>query len=174
MNISEIETNKNLNLTNNINTNLGIPDSNDSFRPTNSQNEGFDTILRDTSIFNENIIYAVKKAKKYFGSEVLSLLEKLYINSSDKQYIFTIFFSEIFKNKKRDINKENENFNNISNIYTSNLNSVSIDENEIKENNNKYCIYLKSRILRKIKRANSSFFSTSKNKFYLTIEENEI
>ena len=174
MNISEIETNKNLNLTNNINTNLGIPDSNDSFRPTNSQNEGFDTILRDTSIFNENIIYAVKNAKKYFGSEVLSLLEKLYINSSDKQYIFTIFFSEIFKNKKRDINKENENFNNISNIYTSNLNSVSIDENEIKENNNKYCIYLKSRILRKIKRANSSFFSTSKNKFYLTIEENEI
>ena len=116
----------------------------------------------------------MKKAKKYFGSEVLSLLEKLYINSSDNQYIFKIFFSEIFKNKKRDINKENENFNNISNINTSNLISVSLDENEIKDNNDKYCIYLKSRILRKIKRKNSSFFSSTNNKFYLTIEENEI
>ena len=173
MNISVLEVNKNLNTTN-INNNLGISDSNESFRPTNSQNEGFDTILRDTSIFNENIIFTMKKAKKYFGSEVLSLLEKLYINSSDNQYIFKIFFSEIFKNKKRDINKENENFNNISNINTSNLISVSLDENEIKDNNDKYCIYLKSRILRKIKRKNSSFFSSTNNKFYLTIEENEI
>jgi hypothetical protein len=165
MNISEMYSNKNLNVTNNINTSLGILDS----------NEAFESILRDTSVFKENILFAVKQFKKYFGSDILSLLEKIYHITIDKQKIFRIYFTEIFKKKKKIIPKEkeneNENSNVISNINISN--SLLLDESEIKENNNNYCIHLKSKILRKIKRTNTSFFATPKNKFYLTIEEND-
>ena len=124
MNISEMYSNKNLNVTNNINTSLGILDS----------NEAFESILRDTSVFKENILFAVKQFKKYFGSDILSLLEKIYHITIDKQKIFRIYFTEIFKKKKKIIPKEkeneNENSNVISNINISN--SLSLDESEIK------------------------------------------
>ena len=63
MNISEMYSNKNLNVTNNINTSLGILDS----------NEAFESILRDTSVFKENTLFAIKHLKN-----ILAVIFYLY------------------------------------------------------------------------------------------------
>ena len=154
----ENENNKNGNFNQDNNNNVNL-------------NNDFDKILRETNLFRESILNNVKKLKKYFGSDVVSLLEKLYINNVvDNQYIFKIYFTEIFKKKNRIISKDNEfNLDNSNSI----LNPISLDENEIKENNKKYCNYVKSKLLRKIRRDNNSFLDSSDNKFQITIKESE-
>ncbi len=136
----------------------------------------FDKILRETNLFRESVLNNVKKLKKYFGSDVVSLLEKLYNNNVvENLYIFKIYFTEIFKKKKRTISKENLNNNNLDNsnsLSIQNINSLTLDENEIRENNKKYCNFLKTKLLRKIRKSNNSFLNSFDNKFQMAIQEN--
>ena len=133
-------------------------------------------MIRDSSLFRDSILMSMKNFKKYYGSEVVSLLEKLYNNNVvGNLYIFKIYFTEIFKKKKRIISKENLNNNNLDNsnsISIQNCNSLSLDENEIRENNKKYCNFLKTKLLRKIRKSNNSFLNSFDNKFQMAIQEN--
>ena len=85
--------------------------------------------------------------KKYFGSEAISLLEKLYVSmvegNNNNRYIFKIYFSELFKKK-------------INMLSLDSSNSI-INENENKENNKKLCKFLRSKLLRKINKYKNSF-----------------
>ena len=158
----EIDTSKNLNINQNQENN-------------NNQNN-LDYLIRDSSLFRESILISMKNLKKYYGSDIVSLLEKLYNNNVvENSYIFKIYFTEIFKKKKRIISKENSNNNNLdnsNNISIQNSNSLTLDENEIRENNKKYCNFLESKLLRKIRKSNNSFLNSFDNNFQMAIEEN--
>ena len=158
----EIDTSQNLNINKNVDNN-------------NNKND-LDNMIRDSTLFRESIIMSMKNFKKYYGSDVVSLLEKLYNNNVvENLYIFKIYFTEIFKKKKRTISKENLNNNNLDNsnsLSIQNINSLTLDENEIRENNKKYCNFLKTKLLRKIRKSNSSFLNSFDNKFQMAIEEN--
>jgi hypothetical protein len=161
----EIDTSKNLNINQSANQN----------QENNNKND-LDNMIRDSSLFRDSILMSMKNFKKYYGSEVVSLLEKLYNNNVvGNLYIFKIYFTEIFKKKKRIISKENLNNNNLDNsnsISIQNCNSLSLDENEIRENNKKYCNFLKTKLLRKIRKSNNSFLNSFDNKFQMAIQEN--
>ena len=158
----EIDTSQNLNINKNLDNN-------------NNKND-LDNMIRDSTLFRESIIMSMKNFKKYYGSDVVSLLEKLYNNNVvENLYIFKIYFTEIFKKKKRTISKENLNNNNLDNsnsLSIQNINSLTLDENEIRENNKKYCNFLKTKLLRKIRKSNGSFLNSFDNKFQMAIEEN--
>ena len=139
----------------------------------NNVNQVLDNIMRESIISLPYIDYNYRKfnfSKKYFGSDDVCLLEKLYINELvNNRYIFKIYFSDIFRQKASclEINKQknkvkNKNESNINekiNLTTS-INNEDEDEydeeeeNEIVKNNNKYCDSLKSKLIRCIKKAN--------------------
>ena len=158
----EIDTSKNLNINQN--------------QENNYNQNNLDYLIRDSSLFRESILISMKNLKKYYGSDIVSLLEKLYNNNVvENSYIFKIYFTEIFKKKKRIISKENSNNNNLdnsNNISIQNSNSLTLDENEIRENNKKYCNFLESKLLRKIRKSNNSFLNSFDNNFQMAIEEN--
>ena len=146
----------------------------------NNANQVLDNIMRESIISLPNIDYNHRKfnfSKKYFGSDDVCLLEKLYINELvNNRYIFKIYFSDIFrqkascleinkqKNKVKNKNKNKLTFNEKINLTASINNDDEDDENEdkyneeeeneIDKNNNKYCDSLKSKLMICIKKAN--------------------
>lgn len=119
--------------------------------------ERFINMLRDTTLFNENLVQNMKKAKKYYGSDVVSLLEKLYFNNVvDNKYMFKIYFSELFRRKnifqrhhntvsiRDDKNFDNENgvefqrFTNFNDLETIKKNQNN-KQDEISLMNKKFC-----------------------------------
>jgi len=146
----------------------------------NNVNQVLDNIMRESIISLPNIDYNHRKfnfSKKYFGSDDVCLLEKLYINELvNNRYIFKIYFSDIFrqkascleinkqKNKVKNKNKNKLTFNEKINLTASINNDDEDDENEdkyneeeeneIDKNNNKYCDSLKSKLMICIKKAN--------------------
>ena len=119
--------------------------------------EKFINMLRDTTLFNENLVQNMKKAKKYHGSDVVSLLEKLYFNNVvDNKYMFKIYFSELFRRKnifqrhhntvssRDDKHYDNENgvefqrFTNFNDLETIKKNQNN-KQDEISLMNKKFC-----------------------------------
>ena len=139
----------------------------------NNVNQVLDNIMRESIISFPCNDYSYRKfnfSKKYFGSDDVCLLEKLYINELvNNRYIFKIYFSDIFRYKTSclEINKQNNkiknknkgNFNEKINLTTSINNdddeNEDDEENEIVKNNNNYCESLKSILIRCFKRANT-------------------
>jgi len=137
-------------------------------------NQVLDNIMRESIVSLPFFDYNYRKfnfSKKYFGSDDVCLLEKLYINELvNNRYIFKIYFSDIFrqkasclelnKQKNKNKNKNNEKINlsiSINNDDDEGENGDDDDkeDNEIIKNNNKYCESLKSRLIRCITKANS-------------------
>ena len=142
----------------------------------NNVNQVLDNIMRESIISFSGNEYNYRKfnfSKKYFGSDDVCLLEKLYINELvNNRYIFKIYFSDIFRQKTSFLEKnkqKNKNRNNINekiNLTTSinndddddndeNEDEDNEEENEIDKNNNKFCELLKSKLIRCIKKANT-------------------
>ena len=132
------------------------------------ENNNLMNMIRNTELFPGNNMFEpfnYNFKKKFFGSELISLLENLYISDlADNNYIFKIYFGEIFK--KKNFNKKGNNKNKI-NIINEDRNSLNISlnnisdsmkENEIKENNANLCKFLKNKLLRKIGKSKDDFF----------------
>lgn len=137
-------------------------------------NNALDKIMRDSLISFQCEDYIYKKYnfhKKYFGSDDICLLEKLYVNELDNnRYIFKIYFSDIFKKKIID-NNDNKKKNNLTTKHNNNdlnssesssflLNKEDEDEKEniISKNNSKYCEILKSKLIRNVNRETINTF----------------
>ena len=133
-------------------------------------------IIRNTELFpGNNSFEPYNFRKKIFGSESISLLENLFTNDSDNNnYSFKIYFCEIFKKKiieKKNSTKKINNINNKNytindtderysqgNANNNNSSSSYIDENELKEYNQKLCNNIKNKILKKIGKSENALF----------------
>ena len=148
--------------------------SSDNHNLNDINNNVLDKIMRDSLISFQCEDYIYKKYnfhKKYFGSDDICLLEKLYVNELDNnRYIFKIYFSDIFKSKIID-NNDNSKKNNLTIKYNNNdLNSSESssfllskeDEDEkkdiISKNNSKYCEILKSKLIINVNRETINTF----------------
>ena len=100
--------------------------------------------------------------KKYFGSDDICLLEKLYVNELvNNRYIFKIYFSNIFMKRNIDENEVNKK-NNLqvkgNNEVNSSTSSFIIEEYEedkeniIHQNNLKYCESIKLKLIKDVNR----------------------
>ena len=136
----------------------------------NNVNQVLDNIMREslTSFpYNDYNYKEFNFQKKYFGSDDVCLLEKLYVNELDNnRYIFKIYFNNIFDRKfidnsnKSDKNKKNNNINDETiNFSSYKLNDV-VDEEKKNNiiNNNKYCQILKNNLIRHIKQSTNDIF----------------
>ena len=143
----------------------------------NKNNNDLEEIVRESLSFFPYDDFNYKKFnfhKKYFGSEDISLLEKLYLNELvNNRYIFKIYFTEIFSKRIIEENKEKKLKNNIDkNIEIINKSSFSINEEEedddeegerqkvniIIDNNSKYCELLKLKLVSKIYKGSINTF----------------
>ena len=128
-----------------------------------TENANLMNMIRNTELFPGNNAFDpfnFNFKKKIFGSEMISLLENVYMSDlSNNNYIFKIYFSEIFKknasekNPNRISKKENRDSVNLSgtNLFG------NPEENEIRENNQKLCKFLKNKLLRKIGKSTDIF-----------------
>ena len=118
-------------------------------------------MIRNTECFpGNNAFDPFNFKKKIFGSEMISLLENVYMSDlSSNNYIFKIYFTEIFK--KSDNDKKSNNISNNENRNSAKLSGTNLfgnpEDSEIKENNQKLCKFLKNKILRKIGKSNNIF-----------------
>lgn len=107
--------------------------------------EKFINMLRDTTLFNENLPQNMKKAKKYYGSDVVSLLEKLYFNDvGDNKYMFKIYFSELFRRKNKIqkyhntfLTRDDKNYDNEDGVEFQRFTNVNDPETITKTQTNK-------------------------------------
>ena len=141
-----------------------------------TENANLMNIIRNTELFpGNNTFEPYNFRKKIFGSESISLLENLFTNdSANNNYSFKIYFCEIFKKKIfekkksskkiKNINKENYSINDTEERYSqgisnnNNSSSSNIDENEIKEYNQKLCNNIKNKMLQKIGKSENALF----------------
>ena len=99
--------------------------------------------------------------KKYFGSDDICLLEKLYVNELvNNRYIFKIYFSDIFmrkniregeENKKTNLHMKGNDENNSNNSSFIIEEFEDDKENTINQNNLKYCEDIKLKLIKNIK-----------------------
>ena len=142
-------------------------------------------IIRNTELFpgNNNSFSPYQFKNKFFGSESISFLENLYMSdSTNNNYVFKIYFGEIFK--KKNINNDNgvytntiKNINNKNNMNilkdnelinnkcrTENKKTTSLlTENDIKEYNQKFCENVKNKLLKKIGKSEKLLFEEDFN-----------
>ena len=180
----------NLFILNNINKSNTIEDdiinNQDQKNKNNiSQNINLMNIIRNTELFpgNNNSFSPYQFKNKFFGSESISFLENLYMSdSTNNNYVFKIYFGEIFK--KKNINNDNgvytntiKNINSKNNINilkdnelinnkcrTENKKTTSLlTENDIKEYNQKFCENVKNKLLKKIGKSEKLLFEEDFN-----------
>lgn len=126
-----------------------------------TENTNLMNMIRNTECFpGNNAFDPFNFKKKIFGSEMISLLENVYMSDlSSNNYIFKIYFTEIFK--KSDNDKKSNNISNNENRNSAKLSGTNLfgnpEDSEIKENNQKLCKFLKNKILRKIGKSNNIF-----------------
>lgn len=71
------------------------------------QNDELIDAIKDTSNIRDSIDSFAKQLRKYYGSDVVALIEKLYENTVVKnKYVFKIYFSELFRNQSTLLNTE--------------------------------------------------------------------
>ena len=124
----------------------------------NDENIKINNLLRISDLFVDTITQNIINKKKFFGSDVISVLEKMFFNMDENRYIFKIFFSEILnKNNNNENNNEinNEIFNSFTNIIP---NNNSINE-EFEENNKKYCEEIEKRLNKLINKFSDNFLT---------------
>ena len=98
--VNDVNKNESSIMTNNKSTGNVLNNIIEDSKNENNDDK-FINLLRDTNLFKDNMVSNLKKAKKYYGSDVVSLLEKLYFNTVvDNKYMFKIYFSELFKKVK--------------------------------------------------------------------------
>jgi hypothetical protein len=126
-------------------------------------NNNLMNMIRNTELFpgnNEFEPFNFNFKKKIFGSEMISLLDNVYMSDlSSNNYIFKIYFTEIFKksgNDKKSIHISNNEKRDSANLSGTNL-FGNPEYSEIKENNQKLCKFLKNKLLRKITKSNDIF-----------------
>ena len=153
------------------------PNINDN---NNIKNNDLEEIVRESLSFFPYDDFNYKKFnfhKKYFGSDDISLLEKLYLNELvNNRYIFKIYFTEIFSRRVIEENKEQIQKINIEKNIIHNNSSFSINEenedeedeekkkrNIIADNNSKYCELLKSKLVNKIFKGSINTFGDKDN-----------
>ena len=128
-----------------------------------TENSNLMNMIRNTELFPGNNAFDpfnFNFKKKIFGSELISLLENLYMSDlNSNNYIFKIYFTEIFK--KSDNDKKSNHISNNENRDITNLSGTNLlanpQDSEIKENNQKLCKFLKNKLLRKIGKSNDIF-----------------
>ena len=141
-----------------------------------TDNANLMNIIRNTELFpGNNTFEPYNFRKKIFGSESISLLENLFTNDSgNNNYSFKLYFCEIFKKKNIEKKNTSKKINNIGGEINSindneerysqgishinNSSSSYIDENEIKEYNQKLCNNIKNKILKKIGKSENALF----------------
>lgn len=128
-------------------------------------------MLRDSNMFNSetnsnSLLSRIRKIKKFYGSDAVSLLEKLYVNNSDNDnYLLKIFFSELFRKK---ILKRNITFDEINTKRKTELKKKTYSKKEMQKEillenenlakeNRDFCNKLKKKIFKKISKSESSF-----------------
>lgn len=151
--------------------NVGQNDASSINQNTNDNNESkaLESIMRESLASFPYDDYNYKKfnfQKKYFDSDDICLLEKLYVNELvNNRYIFKIYFTDIFKKRivNEDIKENNieKKINQDINSSSSFINSEDKDEDEdekeklILQNNAKYCGILKNKLIKNINQASN-------------------
>ena len=156
-----LDFNLNLFILNSINKHIGISFEDNIMNDTNknnnntTENSNLMNIIRNTEFFPGNNSFEIYNfKKKFFGSNSISLLENLYMSSSsNNNYFFKIYISEIFKNNNEFKSKEN-----INNNHMNSLISESKSEKEIIENNKNICQIIKNKLLKKLQNPENIFF----------------
>ena len=128
-----------------------------SNEPFNNNQKGLDSIIQESYIsnlgndFNNNKLFDY--SKRYYGSEDLSSLEKLYVNNlNTNRYIFKIYFKDIF-NRKIIENEKEKNVGAINGGFKNiNINDSyeSEEDNQIKIYNKRFCERIKTKLIRNI------------------------
>lgn len=150
-----------------INNQENINNNNKDKNENINENANLMNIIRNTDLFPGNNSFGPYNfKKKFYGSESISFLENLYISDlDDNNYIFKIYFSEIFKKKNIDNKSKNNEKNNnggrnsqgmFNNQFT-NFNNVEAG-NEIQENNQNLCKNIKAKILKMIGKSENNIF----------------
>ena len=128
--------------------------------PVSNNQRGLDSIIQEANMsclgndfFNNKLF---NFSKRYYGSEDLSSLEKLYMNSlTTNRYIFKIYFKDIFKRKI--IENQNEESTKLINERNKNINTNdsydSEEDNLIKIYNKRFCEKIKTKLIRNIGKA---------------------
>ena len=145
--------------------NVGQNDASSINQNTNDINEskGLETIMRESLVsFPYDEYKKFNFHKKYFDSDDICLLEKLYVNELvNNRYIFKIYFTDIFKKRIVYENVKEKNIDIKINPEISYSSSFINDEDEeekeniIKQNNAKYCGVLKNRLIKNINKASN-------------------
>jgi hypothetical protein len=135
----------------------------------NDENIKINNLLRISDLFVDTITQNIINKKKFFGSDITSVLEKLFFNIDENRYIFKIFFSEILHKKNNNENNNNNNntnneiFNSFTNIIPNNSNNNNSNNNSInedlEENNKKYCDEIEKRINKLINKFSDNFLT---------------
>ena len=128
-----------------------------------TDNNNLMNMIRNTELFPGNNSFDpfnFNFKKKIFGSEMISFLENVYMSDlSNNNYIFKIYFTEIFKKSGND--KKSNHISNNENRDSENLSGTNLfgnsEDSEIKENNKKVCKFLKNKLLKKIGKSNDIF-----------------
>ena len=146
--VNDVNKNESSIMTNNKSTGNVLNNIIEDSKNENNDDK-FINLLRDTNLFKDNMVSNLKKAKKYYGSDVVSLLEKLYFNTVvDNKYMFKIYFSELFRKKiKVNRNTEYSGSENNMNInsggrftsYKNDTSGVNTNEADLKAMNKKFC-----------------------------------
>ena len=165
---------KNKNIKDNNNNNESF--SNSEIETKNKENKDdnikINSLLRISDLFVDTITQNIINKKKFFSSDVVSVLEKLFFNMDENRYIFKIFFSEILNKKNNNENdslnkkkiKGELNLNSFSNIIPNNQNSNKDSNNntineDFDENNKKYCEEIEKRLNKLINKFSDNFLT---------------
>ena len=168
--VGSIKNNNNNNDNNNNNNNNESLSSEieTKNKEINDENIKINNLLRISDLFVDTITQNIINKKKFFGSDITSVLEKLFFNIDENRYIFKIFFSEILHKKNNNENNNNNNtnneiFNSFTNIIPNNSNNNNSNNNSInedlEENNKKYCDEIEKRINKLINKFSDNFLT---------------